>query len=236
LGVFLAAVILASAGMAAFAVHAADVFGPAYLSPKKPISAPAGFTGLCGKYGWVCATSKESRVAADSGLKLAARVNSAVNRQTRQVSDRSQYRKDEVWALPTASGGDCEDLALLKKRRLLLEGVPASALLIATVLDLRGSRHAVLVLRTDKGDLVLDSLNNRIRHWTKTGYTFLKLQNPKDPNSARRSDRACNELARHLVTRRRAIAIVETPSEVILPMVLFPTFVLVATIPVGIAV
>ena len=76
-----------------------------------------------------------------------------------------------------------EDLVLLKKLRLIEAGVPASSLLMATVLDLRGARHAVLVLRTSGGDLVLDSLQDRIKHWVDTRYTFLKLQNPQSPGS-----------------------------------------------------
>jgi predicted transglutaminase-like cysteine proteinase len=60
-------------------------------------------------------------------------------------------------------------------------GVAAERLLIATVLDRRQNPHAVLVLRTDRGDYVLDNLANRMMHWSDTGYTFLRMQNPKAP-------------------------------------------------------
>ena len=162
----LAAALMVSA---AFPLMAAESF----LTPRRAISAPVGYGGLCQTYDWVCSRSAASVVSGKSAFKLAKTVNLSVNRATPQVSDRAQYRKDEVWALPTARGGDCEDLALLKKMRLVRAGVPASALLMATVLDLRGKSHAVLVFRTDRGDVVLDSLTDRIRHWTKTGYTFL---------------------------------------------------------------
>lgn len=162
-------------------LSAAEPRGFAHLAPKKSIAAPEGFAGVCGSYGWACARSKTNAVSGPEVLNVADRINRSVNRKTRQISDRAQYRKDEVWALPTARGGDCEDLVLLKKLRLLEAGVPASALLIATVLDLRGGRHAVLVLRTKAGDIVLDSLDNRLRHWVETNYTFLKLQNPSNP-------------------------------------------------------
>jgi predicted transglutaminase-like cysteine proteinase len=62
---------------------------------------------------------------------------------------------------------------------LIEQGIAADSLLISTVLDKKLNSHAVLVLRTDKGDMVLDNLTNRIMPWNKTGYTFLKLQNPK---------------------------------------------------------
>ena len=160
---------------------AAEPRGFAHLVPKKPIAAPVGFAGVCASYTWACARSTTDVVSGPEVLKLADRTNRSVNRITRQISDRAQYRKAEVWALPTARGGDCEDLVLLKKLRLLEAGLPASALLIATVLDLQGDRHAVLILRTKGGDIVLDSLDDRLRHWVETDYTFLKLQNPGNP-------------------------------------------------------
>ncbi len=169
------------AAILATPLSAAEPRGFAHLTPKKSIAAPDGFAGICGSYGWACARSATNVVSGPAVLKLADKVNRSVNRRTRQISDLAQYRKDEVWALPTARGGDCEDLVLLKKLRLQEAGVPASALLIATVLDLRGGRHAVLILRTQAGDVVLDSLDDRIRHWVETNYTFLKLQNPKNP-------------------------------------------------------
>jgi len=177
------AMVLIMVGIIGSPLAAAEPRSPAYLAPKKAIAAPQGFYGLCKTYTWACATSRVSVVSGTAVLKLADSINRSVNLRTRQISDRVQYRQDEVWALPTKRGGDCEDLVLLKKMRLINAGVPASSLLIATVLDLRGGRHAVLVLRTDAGDMVLDSLKNRIKHWIDTAYTFLKLQNPRHPQT-----------------------------------------------------
>ncbi len=100
-----------------------------------------------------------------------------------QISDASQYRRDELWALPTRRGGDCEDFALLKKRELIRLGIPAERLLIATVLDRKYRGHAVLVVRTHRGDMVLDNLTNRVMRWERTGYTFMKMQNPARPDT-----------------------------------------------------
>jgi predicted transglutaminase-like cysteine proteinase len=104
-----------------------------------------------------------------------------VNRQVRPITDRRQYRRDEHWALPTSRGGDCEDFALLKKRELIALGVPADKLLIATVLDRKRQPHAVLVLSTLQGDYVLDNLTSRIKPWGQTGYSFLRMQDPRAP-------------------------------------------------------
>ena len=150
----------------------------AFLTVQKPIQAPSGFVGICSRYDWVCASSGSSDLTAADKLALAQQVNRTVNRKVRQIDDVRQYGKQEHWALPTRRGGDCEDLVLLKKKMLLEQGVPSQSLLISTVLDRSMRSHAVLVLRTDHGDMVLDNLTDRILPWNKTGYTFLKLQNP----------------------------------------------------------
>ena len=98
-----------------------------------------------------------------------------------QVGDRSQYGREEVWALPSPRGGDCEDLALLKKKLLIEAGLPADRLRIATVLDRRRNAHAGLVLRTEAGDYVLDSLTDRVLPWEKTGLSFLRIQSQASP-------------------------------------------------------
>lgn len=150
-----------------------------FLVGLKPIAAPEGFNGLCSKYGWVCARSGQPTVGQKSIMKLAKSINGNVNRKVPQIEDQAQYGREEYWTLPSARGGDCEDLVLLKKKMLLERGVPSESLLIATVLDKGLNSHAVLILRTNKGDLVLDSLTNKIVPWKATGYTFLKLQNPR---------------------------------------------------------
>lgn len=40
----------------------------------------------------------------------------------------------------------------------------------------------MLVLRTEEGDFVLDNLNNRVKGWQETGYSFLRMQNPDAPH------------------------------------------------------
>ena len=39
-----------------------------------------------------------------------------------------------------------------------------------------GEGHAVLTVRTDKGDFILDNLTDQVRTWDQTGYRFLKRQ------------------------------------------------------------
>lgn len=152
-----------------------------HLQAVKAVDAPAGFNGVCQRYRWACDPGQGGGVTGKALFDVAATINASVNRRVREVADQRQYNRREYWALPTSIGGDCEDFALLKKQELLGKGVAAERLLIATVLDRRQNPHAVLVLRTDRGDYVLDNLTNRMMHWSDTGYTFLRMQNPKAP-------------------------------------------------------
>ena len=152
-----------------------------YMTPRHPIRQPDGAGSLCETYTWACATTHSAQAFGEVEMAEVRRVNAQVNRTTRQIPDVQQYDRAEVWALPTRRGGDCEDFALLKKRRLIEAGIPPDRLLIATVLDTRFQGHAVLVVRTGTGDVVLDNLTSRIRSWDETGYIFMKMQSPETP-------------------------------------------------------
>ncbi|MEO3997140.1 transglutaminase-like cysteine peptidase [Mesorhizobium sp. CAU 1732] len=104
------------------------------------------------------------------------RVNAAVNKAVKPMSDFDIYGKDEVWAYPVNNVGDCEDYVLEKRRQLAEKGMSLSNLLITVVRKRDGEGHAVLTVRTDRGDMVLDNLSNEMRLWHKTGYRFLKRQ------------------------------------------------------------
>lgn len=154
----------------------------AFLPQRMHIKAPDGAEGLCRKYSWACSQARRSGQLTQGDLKKVSVINKNINRKTRAIDDQSQYRTTEYWALPSARGGDCEDFALLKKRDLIQAGIAPNRLLIATVFDRGRGGHAVLVLRTDTGDVILDNLTNRILPWTKTKYTFLRMQDPQSPN------------------------------------------------------
>ena len=102
-------------------------------------------------------------------------INRTVNHAFKQRDDEQGLIGDH-WELPTAArGGDCEDLAILKKAELLKRGWPASTLLL-TVGTLKGAGHAVLTVRTSEGDLVLDNRTDAIKIWSRTPYTFFARQ------------------------------------------------------------
>jgi len=90
------------------------------------------------------------------------------------------YGVEEKWAIPTTAG-DCEDFALLKRKQLIDAGFSPSDLLMTVVLQPNGEGHAVLTVRTDRGDFVLDNMRNKVKLWSETEYTFLKRQSADDP-------------------------------------------------------
>jgi predicted transglutaminase-like cysteine proteinase len=107
-------------------------------------------------------------------------VNAAVNTEIAPVTDLELYGKAEVWTYPTTKG-DCEDYVLLKRRILIERGFPESTLLITVVRDENNEGHAVLTVRTDAGDFVLDNKRRDIVRWADTPYTFIKRQSEKNP-------------------------------------------------------
>lgn len=103
-------------------------------------------------------------------------VNAKVNAAVRPMNDFDIFGKDEVWAYPVDGVGDCEDYVLEKRREMARSGVSLANLLITVVRKPDGEGHAILTVRTDKGDFVLDNLTNKVRRWDQTAYRFLKRQ------------------------------------------------------------
>jgi predicted transglutaminase-like cysteine proteinase len=97
------------------------------------------------------------------------------------IEDADLYNTPEWWAYPAASGGDCEDYVLLKKRMLIESGWPADALLISVVKEPSGAGHAVLLVVTSEGEYVLDNKTRHIRVWQETPYTWVKRQSRHHP-------------------------------------------------------
>ncbi len=110
-----------------------------------------------------------------------AEVNDAVNTDVQPVTDLELYGKVEVWTYPTNHKGDCEDYVLEKRRELIARGWAESVLLITVVRDENNEGHAVLTVRTDQGDYVLDNKRREVVQWASTPYTFIKRQSERNP-------------------------------------------------------
>jgi predicted transglutaminase-like cysteine proteinase len=139
---------------------------------------PYGFVEFCQRTPEECKPGppEEQRFSATpERLSELHSINQAVNHEIAAATDLEIYGQTEYWTLPTARG-DCEDFALLKRKRLLARGWPASALLITVVRDEKGEGHAVLAVRTMQGDFILDNKMDEVRIWHRTPYDFVMRQ------------------------------------------------------------
>jgi predicted transglutaminase-like cysteine proteinase len=109
-------------------------------------------------------------------------INDWVNHTIKPMTDLNHYGVIEKWAYPDDGYGDCEDYVLLKRRMLMEAGWPREALLITVVRDKNGDGHAVLTVKSDKGEFILDNQASDIALWSDTGYRFVKRQSQSDPN------------------------------------------------------
>ena len=53
---------------------------------------------------------------------------------------------------------------------------------MTVVKDEHNEGHAILTVKTDSGDFVLDNLNDEVKLWNRTGYHFVKRQSQTDQN------------------------------------------------------
>ena len=110
------------------------------------------------------------------------RVNGWVNDHVKPMTDMEHWGVVERWNYPDDGYGDCEDYVLAKRRMLIRAGWPREALLITVVRDKRGDGHAVLTVKTNRGEYILDNQEAQILLWNQTGYRFVKRQSQSDPN------------------------------------------------------
>ena len=145
---------------------------------------PIGYVTFCREHQAEC---QPGRRFADQIQLTAAKfreivaVNTAVNTAVAPITDLELYGKPEVWTYPAANKGDCEDYVLLKRRTLIEHGYPESTLLITVVRDENNEGHAVLTVRTDQGDFILDNKRREVLRWADTPYTYVKRQSEKNP-------------------------------------------------------
>ena len=182
LGAVLAAALTALLAMpAAQAANERALFIGLGASARPPI----GWLEFCGENPRDCESRPlEARdvVLTPKAWKDLVRINKWVNEQIKPMTDLDHWGVAERWSYPDDGYGDCEDYVLLKRRMLMQAGWPRQALLVTVVRDKRGDGHAVLTVKTDKGELILDNQNEEILLWSETGYRFVKRQSQSDPN------------------------------------------------------
>ncbi|UVF17942.1 transglutaminase-like cysteine peptidase [Microvirga terrae] len=104
------------------------------------------------------------------------RVNQQVNAAIKAKSDFDHWGIEDIWDFAEDGYGDCEDYQLLKRKRLVEAGFPHRAVRMTVVIDEDGAGHAVMMVRTNRGDFILDNKRNAVLPWHKTGYTYIKRE------------------------------------------------------------
>jgi predicted transglutaminase-like cysteine proteinase len=104
-------------------------------------------------------------------MDVLKRINLRVNASIRPKYDAPGT---DVWTV-NATSGDCEEYALAKRAALIKAGFSPSSLRIAYVKTRSGEGHAVLIVRSNKGDLVLDNLTSAIRPLSQSGLRLITM-------------------------------------------------------------
>ena len=103
-------------------------------------------------------------------------VNRAVNKRIKPITDLKHWGVIDRWDFPDDGLGDCEDYQILKRKLLADRGLPRRAMRMTVVRDGKGEGHAVLMIRTDRGDFILDNKTDTVLPWYQTGYIFVKRE------------------------------------------------------------
>lgn len=151
--------------------NAANITSIQNIVERRSTSAPLGFQIFCLKNASHCRSNSRASTNYSSSLMQAMnRVNRQVNRSIRGQND----RVGDTWSI-NVRRGDCEDYVLAKRASLIRMGVPSGALRIATAHTRWGAPHAVLVVRTNRGDYVLDNLTGSVKQWNQTGLRLIAM-------------------------------------------------------------
>ncbi len=146
---------------------------------------PPAHAAFCARSPEDCAPSDAPMPGAYATLTRSTRAeleefNEGVNDAFHPIDDGAFYGVSDYWTLPEI-GADCEDYVLYKRARLIEAGWPPESALIAVVKSPRDGYHAVLILRTSEGELVLDNLRDEVLDWRDTGYEWVIRQSTRDP-------------------------------------------------------
>lgn len=156
----------------------------ASMETGQQVAPPFGYVGFCVRNPQECEGGtdmpRDEAMTPEKWEEL-TRVNEYVNASVPQVSDAMLYDREEWWAYPDGRGGDCEDFALMKQKLLIERGWAPENLLIAVVREWNGDGHAVLLVKTDRGEFVLDNKNWEVVAWQDAPYQWIKRQSRERP-------------------------------------------------------
>lgn len=108
--------------------------------------------------------------------KMIVSTNLRINREIEPVTDMDHWGQIDRWDMAEDGKGDCEEYVLVKRKKLVEAGLPRRALLVTVVIDDENQGHAVLMVRTNRGDFILDNKRNAVLPWQQTGYIYVKRE------------------------------------------------------------
>ncbi|SFB63045.1 Predicted transglutaminase-like cysteine proteinase [Rhizobium sp. NFR07] len=149
------------------------------LKEKAATLAPFSFIKLCGAHPEQCKNksgASEIKLDGRNTRRLEA-INATVNRTIQPQKDAPGRDR---WSLDVA-GGDCEEYALAKRRELIKIGLPPRAIRLAVGKTGSGEAHAVVVVKTDKGDIALDNRNDAPQPVNRLGLAWEKIESSDNP-------------------------------------------------------
>jgi predicted transglutaminase-like cysteine proteinase len=183
LGGTLIAAVMFTSPAAAGGLTPIDFTNVAFAPDTGSTSIPIGAADFCRREPTACQPNKtvvQAETLTPASWSQLIAVNDAVNRKIVPETDQDNYHQVEYWTYPADGRGDCEDIALEKQRELIAAGWDPSTLLMTVVREADGNGHAVLMVRTDRGDLILDNQNGKVLLWKDTPYAFIKRQSQAD--------------------------------------------------------
>ena len=180
LAALIVAAVLICAGQAAQAQSLASL--PANSAPAavtgdaRPVF---GWIDFCRRHPGECAVDGNDQakvIMSPEVWRMILMVNRRVNQRIKPITDKAHWSVVDRWDFPDDGHGDCEDYQLLKRKILRERGLPQRAMRMTVVIDELNEGHAVLMIRTDRGDYILDNKTNAVLPWDQTGYVYVKRE------------------------------------------------------------
>jgi len=154
-----------------------------FINGTRPVLGPFGHTVMCTRNPELCVAPEN----ADRKIALNTLNKALIEHVNLETNQRINYRRDPVdtgiadrWRVAVTQG-DCEDIALAKRQRLIELGFPAGAMRLAVGHIETGEGHAVLVLRTEAGDVILDNRQDDIVAWSDHDMRWSMIQSAQNP-------------------------------------------------------
>lgn len=181
--VFLAAILIASCQSNAPVPQPTRVEptppSTAFLRERGRTTAPFQFLVFCQQAPRQCdPQGGADRVAMTEATEQKIQsINAFVNRT---IAPKDDPPGEDIWTL-SPEAGDCEDYAVTKRRDLIAGGIPGKAIRIALGTTSEGEPHAVVVVRTQRGDVVLDNRNDELKPFAETDISWIKIESADNP-------------------------------------------------------